>query len=95
MRFSLPSMELENQYTFYGNKPTNIQLSSNSSRLSVIDSNALLYIIDLDKIDEDGQGKGRTIIKSRKCQIFFQGNFLSITSEIFVRDYVDIDAVYS
>ena len=55
-------MELENQYTFYGNKPTNIQLSSNSSRLSVIDSNALLYIIDLDKIDEDGQGKGRTII---------------------------------
>lgn len=89
MRFSLPSMELENQYSFYGNKPTNIQLSSNSSRLSVIDSNALLYIIDLDKIDEDGQGKGRTIIKLKKTfqidRLFFQGNFLSIKSEIIVR----------
>ena len=58
LRYSLPSMELENQYTFYGNKPINIQLSSNSSRLSVIDSSALLYIIDLDRIDEDGGGKG-------------------------------------
>ena len=61
LRYALPSMELENQYTFYGNKPINIQLSSNSSRLSVIDSNALLYIIDLDRIDEDGGGKGNYI----------------------------------
>ena len=38
LRFSLPSMELENTYTFYGGKPVNIKLSSNSSRLSVIDS---------------------------------------------------------
>ena len=75
MRFSLPSMELENQYTFYGNKPTNIQLSSNSSRLSVIDSNALLYIIDLDKIDEDGQGKGRTIILQETVRLFFKEIF--------------------
>ena len=38
LRYSLPSMELENSYTFYGGKPVNIKLSSNSSRLSVIDS---------------------------------------------------------
>ena len=61
VRYSLPSIELENEYTFFGGRPVNIQLSSNSSRLSVIDSSALLYVIDLDKIDEDGVGKGKLL----------------------------------
>ena len=60
-RFSLPSFDLEQKYEFFGGTPVNIKLNSNSTRLSIIDSSALLYILDLDKVVDDEQNiKGTT-----------------------------------
>ena len=52
-RYNLPSYDLDQKYEFFGGVPVNIKLNSNSTRLSIIDNAALLYILDLDKIVDD------------------------------------------
>lgn len=46
-RYTLPTMELESTYEFYGGVPLHIRLNCTSTRLSIIDSSALLYIIGI------------------------------------------------
>jgi len=66
-RYNLPSYDLDQKYEFFGGVPVNIKLNSNSTRLSIIDNAALLYILDLDKIVDDEEnikGNEKYIFKS-------------------------------
>lgn len=67
LRYGLPSMELEQEFQFSGGTPLNVKLNSNSSKVSVIDHQALLYIVDLDARQDDGSKGEQTNFDRKEC----------------------------